>query len=43
MSLRGDFVSSLYLVPYGFARRKNTYCRDGSSANDMLVEEIRDK
>ncbi len=43
MSLPGDFISSLYLVPYGFAYRKDTYCRFGSSTNKILVGEMRDK
>ncbi len=30
-------------VPYGFACRKDTWCKFGSSANEILVREMRDK
>ncbi len=43
MSLPGDFAPSLYLVPYGSVRRKDTWCKFGSSVNGIFVGEMRDK
>ncbi len=43
MSLPGDFTPSLYLVPYGSARRKDIECKFGSSVNEIFVGEMRDK